>query len=101
MAANHDEVVNERGSGQSSWRDGLFRVVTWALAFGCFYLVYGKIEAAAARDGLAVVDYLIAFFGGADWVLWLTLMIPYSVFFFLVDAHATWRVIRWYNAPDL
>jgi hypothetical protein len=79
----------------------MFRAITWALAFGCFYLVYGKIEVAAARDGLGVVDYLIAFFGGANWALWLAMMIPYSVFFFLVDAHATWRVIRWYNAPDL
>jgi hypothetical protein len=28
-------------------------------------------------------------------------MVPYSCFFFLVDAHATWRVVRWYNAPAL
>ena len=28
-------------------------------------------------------------------------MIPYSVFFFLVDSHVTWRVVRWFNAPDL
>ena len=28
-------------------------------------------------------------------------MIPYSVFFFLVDAHVTWRVVRWFNAPKL
>jgi hypothetical protein len=97
VEAQHDEGVSKRGS-RRGW---MFRAITWVLAFGCFYLVYGKIEAAAARDGLAVVDYLIAFFGGADWVLWLTLMIPYSVFFFLIDAHATWRVIRWYNAPDL
>jgi len=96
-----DEVVSERGAARGSARGRLFRAVTWALAFGCFYLVYGKIEVAAARDGLAVADYLIAFFAGANWVLWLAVMIPYSVFFFLVDAHATWRVIRWYNAPDL
>ena len=28
-------------------------------------------------------------------------MAPYSVFFFLVDAHVTWRVIRWFNAPSI
>lgn len=101
METRDDEVVSERGPARGSARGRLFRAVTWALAFGCFYLVYGKIEVAAARDGLAVADYLIAFFAGANWVLWLAVMIPYSVFFFLVDAHATWRVIRWYNAPDL
>ncbi len=101
METQDNEVVSERGSARGSARGWMFRAITWALAFGCFYLVYGKIEVAAARDGLGVVDYLIAFFGGANWALWLAMMIPYSVFFFLVDAHATWRVIRWYNAPDL
>lgn len=28
-------------------------------------------------------------------------MIPYSVFFFLVDSHVTWRVVKWFNAPAL
>lgn len=79
----------------------LFRVATWLLTFGCFYLVYQRTDAAAARDGLTVVEYLLRFFGEANWLAWLALMIPYSVFFFLVDAHATWRVVRWFNAPEL
>ena len=79
----------------------LFRIATWILAAGCFYLVYTRMEVAAARDSQTVWQYLVAFFAGADWAFWLALMIPYSVFFFLVDSHATWRVIRWFNAPDL
>lgn len=79
----------------------LFRIATWILAAGCFYLVYTRMEAAAERDNQTVLQYLVEFFAGADWVFWLALMIPYSVFFFLVDSHATWRVIRWFNAPDL
>ena len=77
------------------------RVVTWLLAFGCFYLVYGRLVAAAARVDLSPQEYLVAFFTGADWVLWLSLMIPYSIFFFLVDSNATWRTIRWFNTPDI
>ena len=79
----------------------LWRVVTWALAFGCFYLVYGRIEAAAAREGLSAVGYVTEFFREADWLKWLVLMVPYSVFFFLVDAHVTWRVIRWLNVSSI
>jgi hypothetical protein len=79
----------------------LFRAATWLLTFGCFYLVYQRTDAAAAREGLTVLEYLIRFFGEANWLAWLALMMPYSVFFFLVDAHATWRVVRWFNAPDL
>ena len=59
------------------------------------------MEAAAARRSQTVLEYLAAFFADADWLLWLALMIPYSVFFFLVDSHVTWRVVRWFNAPDL
>jgi hypothetical protein len=82
-------------------RAWLLKLITWGLAIGCFYLVYGRIEAAALRDGMTLVAYLVKFFGAADWVYWLMLMIPYSIFFFLVDSHATWRVIRWFNAPAI
>ncbi len=79
----------------------VMRIVTWLLAFGCFYLVYGRVEVAAARLDLSPQEYLIQFFAGADWVMWLSLMIPYSIFFFLVDSHATWRTIRWFNTADI
>ena len=84
-----------------TWTSRLFRLVTWLVALGCFYLVYTKIEGAAAREGTTALGYLGNFFAEADWTLWLALMIPYSCFFFLVDAHATWRVIKWYNAPPI
>ncbi len=83
-----------------TWRVRFLRVATWAIAILCFYWVFAKIEQAAARDGLDALNYLKRFFGAANWLAWLALMIPYSVFFFLVDAHVTWRVVRWFNAPD-
>ena len=76
------------------------RTATWLVAAGCFYLVFGKIQAAAGREGLTALDYLARFFADANWLAWLALMIPYSCFFFLVDAHVTWQVVRWFNAPD-
>ena len=86
--------------GKSPW-PLVFRIATWILAVGCFYLVFTKIDEAAARKGLNAWQYLVEFFGDANWLFWLALMIPYSVFFFLVDSHVTWRVVRWFNAPDL
>lgn len=97
---SEDTTVQEPPTKKSPWAL-LFRIATWILAAGCFYLVYTRMEAAAERAGQTVWQYLVAFFAGADWAFWLALMIPYSVFFFLVDSHATWRVIRWFNAPDL
>jgi hypothetical protein len=82
-------------------RGWLFRVATWLLTGLCFWLVWSRIEAAAAREELTALGYLGRFFGEANWPAWLALMIPYSVFFFLVDSHVTWRVVRWFNAPAL
>ena len=79
----------------------LLRLLSWLIAGGCFYLVYGRIAEAALRENLTPLAYLVAFFREANWLLWLALMIPYSVFFFLVDSHATWRVIRWFNAREI
>ncbi len=77
----------------------LFKVGTWALTLLCFYLVFNRTEATAARESLTVAEYLLRFFQDADWTAWLMVMIPYSLFFFSVDSHASWRAIRWFNAP--
>lgn len=82
-------------------RSLLMQLISWLAAFACFYLIYGRIATAAARQEQSPLTYLLEFFGEANWWLWLGLMIPYSIFFFLVDAHASWRVIRWYNAPTI
>lgn len=79
----------------------LFKTLTWLLALGCFYWVYTKIAGAAAKDDLSAWRYLINFLGEANWLLWLSVMMPYSVFFFLIDSNVTWRVLRWFNAPEL
>jgi hypothetical protein len=81
-----------------SW---LFKVGTWMVTLLCFYLVFTRTETTAAREGLTVAEYLLRFFQDADWTAWLMVMIPYSLFFFSVDAHASWRAIRWFNAPQL
>jgi hypothetical protein len=91
-----EPATQERGKSNI-----LLRVATWLITAGCFYLVYGRTAEAAARDGLTVLEYLARFFGEADWLAWLAVMVPYSVFFFVLDAHVTWRVIRWFNAPEI
>ncbi len=95
-----ESSITSQERGKSPW-GVVFRIATWVLAAGCFYLVYTKIGEAAARRDLNAWQYLVEFFGDANWLFWLALMIPYSVFFFLVDSHVTWRVVRWFNAPNL
>lgn len=95
-----DTGASAHGTTPGPWRKRLQKLATWLLAALCFYAVYGKIAAAAAREQLGVITYLARFFADANWLAWLAIMVPYSCFFFLVDAHATWRVVRWFNAPE-
>ncbi|MEM7467193.1 MAG: hypothetical protein AAF387_09940 [Pseudomonadota bacterium] len=76
----------------------LSKLIVWSISLVCFGLVFRKIAEAAARDGLSSFEYLSRFFSEADWLVWLGVMIPYSCFFFLIDAHVTWRVVKWFNA---
>lgn len=94
-------VDDSKNASSTNWRQLSWKIATWAISIGCFYLVYTKIDEAAARDGQTAFEYLLAFFGEANWLMWLAVMIPYSVFFFLVDAHALWRSIRWFNVPSI
>lgn len=96
-----DAVPPEGEGRKASKANWIFRLATWLIAAGCFYLVYTRIEAAAAQDGATVLQYLARFFGEANWLAWLGLMVPYSFFFVLVDTNVTWRCIRWFNAPSL
>ena len=79
----------------------LFKATTWLISAACFYYVYTQVASAGAAEGVSAWQYLVNFLGEANWVLWLCVMIPYSLFFFLVDSHVTWRAIRWFNAPTI
>ncbi len=97
--AEHEKVaMPPPNKKKTSFLSGLAKLSLWVVAAGCFYLVYQRSEAAAAQSGQDIWGYLATFFSGVDWWLWLGVMIPYSVFFFLVDSHATWRVVRWVNS---
>jgi len=94
-------TTSESAPRRPRWHALALRALTWLLAAGCFYLVWQRLAQAAAREGVTTLGYLADFFAGVSWGMWLALMIPYSVFFFLVDAHATWRVVRWFNASGI
>jgi len=75
------------------------QLLPWAITIGCFAYLYGRVDSAAAREGVGLVQYLTAIFARVSWVEWLALMIPYSAFFFLIDSLIVWRVVSWFNTP--
>ena len=95
------ESSSQPTSTQRSAQGWIFKIVSWVLAFLCFYFVYTKVAGAAAQDGMTAVEFVWNFIKEANWWLWLAVMMPYSVFFFVIDSHVTWRAVRWFNEPTI
>ncbi len=57
-----EEFLGRHGRSRAN---PIFVVVTWPIAAGCSYPVQMRIEAAAMREGLPEVQYLVRFFGEA------------------------------------
>ncbi len=73
------------------------QVAPWLITLLCFAYLYTRLAGAAARQNQQLLSYLGDVFAGVSWGAWLGLMIPYSIFFFLIDSLIVWRVINWFN----
>lgn len=74
------------------------RLLPWLITAACFFYLYNLLESAASEQGSGLLSYLSGIFGGVSWWRWLGLMVPYSLFFFVIDSLVLWRVINWFNA---
>ncbi len=77
------------------------QVLPWVITIGCFVFLYTRIAGPAEGAGMSVPGYLASVFANVNWLAWLALMVPYSLFFFLIDSAIVWRVITWFNAPQV
>jgi len=76
----------------------LKRLLPWVITLACFAFLYTRMAGPAAAQGLSVAAYLGAVFASVNWAAWLAFMIPYSLFFFVIDSLVVWRVTNWFNA---
>jgi len=88
----------EPQTAQKQSRSLVGRVAIWAITLGCFYLLYTRLDGAAARQGQELVPYLLSVFEKVNWLALLGLLIPYSFVFFLLDSVTVWRTVNWFNA---
>ena len=86
------------GGAKSLRGDILKRAIPWIVTLACFTYLYFRIDGAAQREGSSAIPYLANVFANVSWARWLGLMVPYSIFFFLIDSLVVWRVINWFNA---
>ena len=70
-----------------------------ALSLACFGYLYYRLNGAAAREGLSLVDYMGQVFGTVQWVPWIGLMMAYSGFYFLIDTLVVTRALTWFIKP--
>ncbi|MFT5013623.1 MAG: hypothetical protein ACI9HY_002569, partial [Planctomycetaceae bacterium] len=57
-----------------------------------------RMAGPASAQGMSVFVFLGTVFATVNWTAWLSLMIPYSLFFFAIDSLVVWRVINWFDA---
>jgi hypothetical protein len=74
------------------------RALPWVITLACFAWLYVQIDRQAARQHMDVLELLAGVFRGVSWPRWLALMVPYSIFFFLIDSLVVWRIVNWFNA---
>ena len=75
------------------------RAVFLALSVACFAYLVSRLNGAAAREGLSLVDYMADVFANVQWVAWIGLMIAYSGFYFCVDTLVATRALNWFITP--
>ena len=77
----------------------LGRMIFLAIAAACFVFLYYRLNGAAAREGLPLVDYMTRVFTNVRWLPWLLLMVVYSCFYLMIDTLVLTRALSWFIKP--
>lgn len=74
----------------------LQRIVFLGITLLCFVYLYYRLNGAAQREGLSLVDYMAGVFATVDWLPWLSLMVVYSFLYFAIDTLVVTRALSWF-----
>ena len=92
-----DMTETEAGELEAPRKPGaLQRIVFLGITAACFVYLYNRLNGAAGREGLSLVDYMVQVFSNVDWIPWLLLMIVYSFLYFFIDTLVTTRALNWF-----
>lgn len=72
------------------------RVLFLALTALCFVYLYSRLNGAAMREGLSLLEYMTQVFATVNWIPWLLLMVGYSLFYFAIDTLVVTRALNWF-----
>jgi hypothetical protein len=74
----------------------LQRGVFLAITLACFVYLYFRLNGAAEREGLTLIDYMSQVFANVAWGPWLLLMVAYSCLYFAIDTLVTTSALGWF-----
>jgi len=93
MASDKDSMPT-----QAKKPNSIGRIVFAVLTVLCFAYLYYRLNGAALREGLSLLDYMAQVFATVDWVPWLFLMVGYSIFYFCIDTRVVTKALNWFIA---
>ena len=93
MASDKDSMPT-----QAKKPNSIGRIVFAVLTVLCFAYLYYRLNGAALREGLSLLDYMAQVFATVDWVPWLFLMVGYSIFYFCIDTLVVTKALNWFIA---
>src|SRR6056300_1461953 len=92
------QQADEQATPPGKKKNGIGRIIFLLITAACFYYLYMRLNGAAAREGLALIDYMAQVFASVNWVPWLLLMIGYSLFYFAIDTLVVTKALNWFIA---
>ena len=92
--ANTNETIEESSSPQKK-QSLLGRLVFLLITGACFVYLYFRLNGAATREGLPLIEYMAQVSANVSWGTWLALMMGYSLFYFLIDTLVVTRALNW------
>ena len=99
IESNTDAEPEIENSAPKKKKSPIGRAIFLLLTAACFVYLYYRLNGAAMREGLSLVDYMSGVFASVDWVPWLFLMIGYSLFYFVIDTLVVTKAIGWFIEP--
>ncbi len=83
-------------SGTLPKPSALQRIVVLAITALCFAYLYYRLNGAAVREGLTLVEYMAQVFVTVDWIPWLLMMMAYSCVYLAIDTLVVTRALSWF-----
>ena len=92
--ATANKVVQEPSTAKKK-QSPVGRLIFLLITGACFFYLYFRLNGAAARESMPLTEYMTQVFANVAWGPWLTLMVAYSLFYFLIDTLVVTRALNW------